>query len=93
MIHLTIVGAIHSLYHQQHLLTTPLTCHGTFSKFGGKSQRGVPLFSEVEFPYNMVQDWSKEAPMQKNQLYPSSFDTILACDGQTDRWTHNDSKY
>ena len=28
MIHLTIVGAIHSLYHQQHLLTTPLTCHG-----------------------------------------------------------------
>ena len=59
-------------------------------KFGTKFQREGMLFLKV-YPNFLITQWFRigERELQcQNQLYPSSqFNTIPACDGQTDRQT------
>jgi len=52
---------------------------------------GLPLFWGPEFYCNTVCDWCKEAYMPKPVRFFQCFDTIPACDRQTDGHTHDDT--
>jgi len=60
-------------------------------KFGESSRGEYPYFWRYQnfLTTRYRIGHQRKLPCRK----PASFDTILACDGQTDRWTHNDSKY
>ena len=85
----TVVSVVNELDRRRVLLTTRSTCRRKIlsSEFRAKFQKEVHSFPDVpDFLYNTVYDRWKEALMQKNQFdSSSSFNTIPACDGQTDR--------